>query len=103
MKYIEAHEAVEMVDAGKGVIIDVREPEEVVVEKIEGSVNYPLTSFSPQVVLNNHPDKTLIFQCKMGKRAANACAELLQIEEDADACVMQGGIEGWKKLGHPVV
>jgi rhodanese-related sulfurtransferase len=103
LNFIEAHTAEEMMESGKGVMIDVREPEEVVVERIKGSFEYPLSNFNPQVVLNNHEGKTLIFQCKMGKRAANACSELLQLDEGADACVLAGGIEGWKDLGHPVI
>lgn len=103
LDFVDAHQAVKMVADGGAVIIDVREPDELAVEGVLGAVNYPLSEFDPQLLLKNHPDDNLVFLCKMGKRAANACAALLEADGDAEACVISGGIEGWKDLGLPVI
>ena len=41
----------------------------------------------------------MIFHCQSGARTSNNAARLAQAASPANACVVEGGIQGWKQAG----
>ncbi len=84
-------------DAGKILLVDVREPDELAVERIPGAVEMPLKSFDPTAL--PHPgDKQLVFSCRSGNRSVTASL-LAQQAGLPYAAHMAGGIKAWKEAG----
>ncbi len=84
-------------DAGKILLIDVREPDELAVERIPGTVEMPLKSFNP-AALPDPRDKKLVFFCRSGNRSVTAALLAQQAGLPYDAH-MAGGIKAWKAAG----
>jgi len=85
---------------GTMVIVDVREPPEVKVERIANSVFVPLSAFDPQ----NIPDpqgRTVVFVCAGGVRSAKA-SEVAQAAGLPYDTHLVGGLKAWKAAGLPV-
>jgi len=86
--------------AGKVMIVDVREPREVEVERIPGSVHLPMSSFDPAAI----PDpqgKQVVFACASGVRSVTAsnAAQAAGLPYDAH---IAGGLKAWKAAGLPL-
>lgn len=82
------------------VIVDVREPREVSVERIANSVFVPLSMFDPEKI----PDpqgRTVVFLCAAGVRSikASEAAQAAGLPYDAH---LMGGLKAWKAAGLPV-
>jgi rhodanese-related sulfurtransferase len=87
-------------DAGKAVVVDVREQREYAMEHIEGSELVPLGTLHPEA-LPEHKGKKLVMLCRVGNRSMFACLKL----HGAVSCEiynLDGGIQGWKREGLPV-
>ena len=83
------------------VLLDVREPAEIEVACLPGSVKIPLGELS-QRLHELDPSTEVIIHCKAGGRSAKA----LQILLDAgfeNACHVQGGINAWSREIDPTV
>jgi rhodanese-related sulfurtransferase len=85
--------------AGRYLLIDVREPNEVAAEAYPDAVVLPLSSFDPQ----NIPDpqgKTVVFACRSGRRSVTAslAAQAAGLPYDSH---LEGGILAWKAAGLP--
>ena len=81
-------------DRGEAVnILDVREPNEVQICRIEGSTLIPLAQL-PSRASELDPDQELIVHCKMGGRSAQAVAFLRQ-RGFSKAYNLAGGILAW--------
>jgi rhodanese-related sulfurtransferase len=85
--------------AGRYLLIDVREPNEVAAETYPDAVVLPLSSFDPQ----NIPDpqgKTVVFACRSGRRSVTAslAAQAAGLPYDSH---LEGGILAWKAAGLP--
>jgi len=87
-------------DAGKAIVIDVREPREYAAGHIEGSELIPLNSLHPGA-LPEHAGKKLVMLCRVGSRSLFACLKLGGAVS-ADVYNLDGGIKGWMKEGFPV-
>jgi rhodanese-related sulfurtransferase len=87
-------------DAGKILLVDVREPEELAVERIPGAVDMPLKSFDP-AALPDPGDKRLVFSCRSGNRSITASL-LAQAAGLPYAAHMAGGIKAWKAAGFEI-
>jgi rhodanese-related sulfurtransferase len=86
-------------DAGRVVLIDVREPAEHAAERIPGAKLIPLSKFDPQ---NLSPEKNrIVLHCRGGNRSAKAAQKLLDCGCES-AMHLRGGIEAWKKAGLPI-
>lgn len=86
-------------DAGKIVLVDVREPHENLLERIPGEAQInPLQSFDPGA-LPDPGDKRLVFYCRSGRRSVTASqlAQAAGLPHDAH---MAGGILAWKAVGY---
>lgn len=82
---------------GTVLLIDVREPNELAVERISGAVDFPLSSFDPSA-LPDPAGKRLVFSCRSGRRSviASQAAQAAGLPYDAH---MAGGILAWKAAG----
>ena len=78
-------------------LLDVREPDELLKSKIDGSVNIPLAEIFEQDRIDEIPtDKPVVIICGSGNRATIATYALAQ--EDIDFQVLEGGINAWNSF-----
>jgi len=86
--------------AGAVMIVDVREPHEIEIARIAGSVFLPMSVFDPEAIPD--PDgRTVVFSCASGIRsvAASQVAQASGLPYDAH---LAGGLKAWKAAGLPV-
>jgi molybdopterin/thiamine biosynthesis adenylyltransferase/rhodanese-related sulfurtransferase len=95
---ITARELKDMLDAGKDVaIVDVREPVEWDIVRIEGAQLIPKDRILSGAALAELPqNRPIVLHCKTGIRSAEALAALKQAGF-SDATHLQGGIIAWAK------
>ena len=96
---LSPNEVADGVAAGRYLLVDVREPNEVAVEAYPDGVVVPLSSFDPSAI----PDpkgKQVVFACRSGKRSVTAslAAQAAGLPYDKH---LAGGILGWKAAGLP--
>lgn len=84
-------------DAGRILLVDVREPDELADERIPGAAAMPLQSFDP-AALPDPGDRQLVFSCRSGNRSvlASLRAQAAGLPYNAH---MAGGIKAWKEAG----
>jgi rhodanese-related sulfurtransferase len=84
-------------DDGTILLVDVREPNELAVERIPGAIDFPLSTFDP-AALPDPEGKRLVFSCRSGRRSVTAsqAAQAAGLPHDAH---MAGGILAWKAAG----
>jgi rhodanese-related sulfurtransferase len=90
-----------LLNAGKVLLIDVREPAEYASERIPGAFLYPLSTFDATAIPADRP-RRVVFHCGSGKRSL-AAAEKCLAAGRSHAKHMGGGIAAWKAAGLPVV
>lgn len=84
---------------GRVLLVDVREPNEVAVERYPGAVVVPLSNFDPKLI----PDpqgKQVVFACRSGRRSVTASL-VAQEQGYPYTAHLAGGILAWKAAGHP--
>jgi len=84
---------------GRMLLVDVREPNETVMESYPDAVVVPLSSFDPASI----PDpqgKEVVFACRSGKRSVTASLAAQERGYRYDAH-LAGGIIAWKAAGFP--
>ena len=98
---LEPTDVARLLDAGKLLLIDVREPPEYAAERIQGALLYPLSTFNANLL---PPDgaRRVVFHCAGGKRSL-AAAEQRVAAGSPHAAHMGGGLAAWKSAGLPVV
>jgi rhodanese-related sulfurtransferase len=89
-----------LLEQGRVVLIDVREPMEYAAERIAGALLYPLSSFD---AAHLPPDgaRSVVFQCAAGGRSLTAAR--MRKAAGQSAAHMAGGISEWKAQGLPTV
>lgn len=97
IKHINAIEAKRLIDGG-ALLVDIREANEHADENIPGARNTPL-SLIAGTPLAGAP--AVVFHCKSGARTRMNAAALAACT-DADAYILDGGIDAWKAAGFPV-
>jgi rhodanese-related sulfurtransferase len=81
-------------------IIDVREVDEHVRERIPGAINRPLSRLANAAAV---PAETVVvFHCRSGARTSANGARLAGCVA-GEAYVLEGGLEAWKTAGLPVI
>jgi len=81
-------------DAGAPVVLlDVREPDEVVFVRIPGSVHIPMGEI-PGRLHELDPDKEIIVYCHLGVRSMHV-ANFLAQRDFAQVASLAGGIDAW--------
>ena len=73
-----------MLNAGKLLLIDVREPGEFAAERIPGAFLYPLSSFDASA-LPADGERRVVFHCRSGKRSLRPSLTGRSIESLRDA------------------
>ena len=80
-------------------LVDVREPNEIAVERYPDAVFLPLSEFDPAAI----PDpqgRQVVFACRSGNRSVTASLRRRPPGLPYDAH-LAGGIKAWKELGLP--
>jgi rhodanese-related sulfurtransferase len=98
---LSAAEVSARIKAGKALLVDIREPDEVARERIVGSVAAPLSLFE-QANLDLLPGRDVIFMCRTGNRTGANCVRLAD-RIPGEAFVLEGGLDGWKAEGLPTL
>ena len=84
-------------DAGRMLLVDVREPNEVALERYPDAVVVPLSSFDPAAI----PDpegRQVVFACRSGRRSVTASLAAQEKGYPYNAH-LAGGILAWKAAG----
>jgi rhodanese-related sulfurtransferase len=89
-----------LLDAGKILLIDVREPAEYAAERIPGALLYPLSTFDP-ALLPADGERQVVFHCAAGGRSLTAARA--RKGRGQPGAHLAGGIAEWKAEGLPVV
>ena len=98
-------EAAQQVKAGKAILVDVRERNELDAGMAEGARWYPTSSIQSdpetyrKFIASLPEDQTLVFYCASGIRSGKA-AEIA--EKDGRKAANLGGFKDWKAAGLPV-
>ena len=90
-----------LLDAGRILLIDVREPAEYAAERIHGALLDPLSTFDAAALPPDDP-REIVFHCGSGKRS-QAAAQKRLAGGASQARHMTGGIGAWKAAGLPIV
>lgn len=105
---IDPEDAKAMLDRGEAVVIDVREPAELMASgKVPGALNIPLSEFlakadpgSPDHEPGLDPEKTVILYCASGKRSQFAGNKLIDL--GYREVFNLGGLKEWELAGLPI-
>ena len=85
------------------VLVDCREQGEWDEGRIEGAIFIPLSEFAPKHgEFLKDKNKTVVLQCRSGKRSLSACQQLLA-EGFEDLYNLEGGILDWEANGYKVI
>jgi len=78
-------------------LVDIRSPQEFARATLPGAANLPLGAIEPM------PDeRSVVFICRTGRRSEMNAVELASLCK-GQAYRLDGGIEGWRKAGLPIV
>lgn len=88
-------------DAGRVVLVDVREPDEFVAGHVPGAVNVPVSRMS-LAALPPAGDKTVVVMCRSGNRSARVQAAAAQSGR-GDLVDYAGSMNEWTAKGGPIV
>ena len=84
-------------DEGRFLLVDVREPNEVAIERYPDAVVVPLSSFDPAAIPDPQGRK-VVFACRSGRRSITASLAAQDQGYPYDAH-LAGGILAWKSAG----
>ena len=98
LPHISPSDAKLLLDNG-ALLIDIRDTGEHVRERIAQARNVPLSKLCDSAL--GVTGTTIIYHCKSGNRT-RMNAPLLARATEAEAFILDGGIEAWKKAGLPV-
>ncbi len=92
---IDSEELADLLTIGEDLyLLDVRQPDELLKSKIDGSVNIPLAEIFQPNGMNGIPtDKPVVVICGSGNRATIASYMLAQ--EGIDFRILEGGMNSW--------
>lgn len=95
-------QATQLINQGKGVIVDVREPAEFAAGHLRDAKNIPLKELSNRTSeLDKFKSKAVIVVCQTGVRSAKAAAQLKKAGF-AEAFSLDGGVSAWQAQGLPM-
>ena len=94
--------AVQLMNNEDVVVLDVREPSEIVGGKIAKAIQIPVGSVQKRIdELQKHKQKTLLVYCKTGARSGMACKELSRNGFDK-VYSLNGGMLAWQDAHLPI-
>ena len=94
-------EAVRLINREKGVLIDVREPDEFAAGHAAGARNVPLGALADGKGLPTNKALPLVLLCATGARAARGAAQLRKAGYEK-AVVLSGGTDAWREASLPI-
>lgn len=95
-------QATQLINQGKGMVLDVREPAEFSAGHMREAKNIPLAELSNRIgELDKFKSKSVIVVCQSGVRSAKAVAQLKKAGF-AEAFSLDGGVAGWQAQGLPI-
>lgn len=101
-KGVSAKEAVQLINHGAAVLVDVRDEKDFNKGHIIGAKNIPIAAIEDKLgVLSSDKDKPVIAYCETGSKAAYACAALKKHGYHA-LFYLKRGIYGWLNENLPV-
>lgn len=101
-KRVTVLEATQLINRGKTIIVDVRNPEEFATGHLPDAKNIPLAELPKRMTeLEKFKTRTIVVVCQKGSRSASAVA-LLTKAGYAEATSLEGGIDEWNKQGLPL-
>lgn len=101
---VSPKEAQAWLASGTAVLIDVREADEFKAEHIAYAASVPLSRFGELFGQLRLPgDRKLLFQCQKGMRGEQACITAAGLPGVGQTYNLQGGIDGWRAAGLPLV
>lgn len=100
LKKLTPQQVRERIDAGRAVLVDIRELDEFARAHVKGAQSQPLSTWE-KAHLSIDPEADVIFTCRSGMRTAGAC-DRLAAQVNGDAFVLDGGLDAWAKAGLPV-
>lgn len=86
-------------EKGEIVIVDLRTPQEYLMERIPGAMNYPMQDFLA-CTLPGEAVKQVVFHCGSGKRSEKVARDVLAEGHEVVAH-MDGGFGAWKEAKLP--
>lgn len=96
-------QATQLINQGKAVFVDVREPAEFSAGHMRDAKNIPMGELSKRVgELDKFKSKAVIAVCQTGTRSAKAAAQLKKAGFN-EAFSLDGGIAAWQAQGLPLV
>ncbi len=98
LPHISPAEAKRLIEQG-ALLVDIREVDEHARENIPQAANRPLSTLGGSPVGKGRT--AIVFHCKSGGRT-RMNAPLLAQAAQAEAFILDGGIEAWKNAGLPV-
>jgi len=98
---IDPAQLAKLMSAGEVLLVDVREPQEYLAERIPGALLYPLSTFDPDALPPNG-ERRVVFHCAGGKRSLEAAQRRLAAG-GTYPIHLGGGIAAWKAAGLPVI
>lgn len=94
-------EAKRLLDEGRAILVDIRDPNEYAREHILGARLVPLGSFDTHDFDRDRlSGKAVIFQCQSGRRTAMNAARLMAVGFK-ETYAIEGGLNGWRAAGLP--
>jgi rhodanese-related sulfurtransferase len=99
VKEIDAATLAKLMADDAVVLVDIREVNEWQVERIPGAVLKPMSALS-LADLTPPPGKTLVLQCRSGRRTMDVGMAMLAAGHK-EAAHLTGGIIAWKQAGFP--
>jgi rhodanese-related sulfurtransferase len=101
IREIDPADARQLVEAGRAVLVDVREAMEHARERIAGAAHLPLSRIDGGAALSSGAE-TVIFHCRTGTRTAMNAGKLAACGA-GEFYVLKGGLDGWKASGLPTL
>jgi rhodanese-related sulfurtransferase len=95
-------QATQLINQGKSVILDVRDPADYAAGHLRDAKNIPLKELPNRIKeLDRFKDRTIIIVCKSGTQSGRAVGQLKKAGFEHVA-VLDGGQEAWQAQGLPV-
>ena len=99
---IAPRQAADLVAAGGGFIVDVREPDEHRREHVAGTTLYPDSAITRMAEFPAQTGRQTLVLCRSGNRATQIATALRNLGR-TDVAVIEGGLVAWQQAGLPVV
>jgi rhodanese-related sulfurtransferase len=95
----EAREVSAWIERGEATMVDVREGFEHAAERIRGSRHHALGELDPDELRDLYPGQRLVFQCKTGRRAADAAGRYRRATGEKPYTASPGASRGGRTPG----